>query len=88
MPKHQRRIAGLDADAWAASLEEAEAALDAFAQKWDDLYPAISQIWIRHWENVIPLFDYPMAIRKVIYRTHLGSSLKGYTGCQCHTPAV
>ena len=59
----------------AATLEEAEAALDAFAQKWDRHYPGISQIWIRHWENIAPLFNYPMAIRKVIYTTNAIESL-------------
>jgi putative transposase len=59
----------------AATLQEAEAALDAFAAKWDGLYPAISQIWIRHWENVIPIFDYPMDIRRVIYTTNAIESL-------------
>ena len=59
----------------AATLAEAEAALDAFADKWDKTYPAISQIWIRHWENVIPIFDYPMEIRQVIYTTNAIESL-------------
>ena len=59
----------------AATLEEAEAALEDFAQKWDPVYPAISQIWFRHWENIIPLFDYPMEIRKVIYTTNAIESL-------------
>jgi transposase-like protein len=59
----------------AATLEEAEAALDAFAAKWDALYPAISQIWIRHWENIIPIFNYPMDICKVIYTTNAIESL-------------
>ena len=59
----------------AATLEEAEAALDAFSAKWDCLYPAISQIWIRHWDNIIPIFDYPMDIRKVIYTTNAIESL-------------
>lgn len=59
----------------ATTLEEAEAALDAFAAKWDNLYPAISQIWIRHWDNIIPIFDYPMDIRKVIYTTNAIESL-------------
>ena len=54
----------------AATLAEAEAALDAFAEKWDDRYPAVSQVWIRHWENVVPIFDYPMEIRRVIYTTN------------------
>jgi transposase-like protein len=59
----------------AATLAEAEAALEAFAAKWDALYPAISQIWLRHWEHIIPLFDYPMDIRKVIYTTNAIESL-------------
>ena len=54
----------------AATLAESEAALDAFAAKWDLAYPAVSQVWIRHWENVIPIFDYPMEIRRVIYTTN------------------
>jgi putative transposase len=32
----------------AATLAEAEVALDAFAAQWDDTYPAISQICLRH----------------------------------------
>ena len=54
----------------AATLEEAEAALEDFAAKWDELYPAVSQIWLRHWENIIPIFDYPLEIRRVIYTTN------------------
>ena len=59
----------------AATLAEAETALEAFAAKWDEHYPAISQIWLRHWENIIPLFDYPMDIRKAIYTTNAIESL-------------
>jgi putative transposase len=56
-------------------LEEAETALDAFSAKWDALYPAISQIWIRHWDNIIPIFDYPMDIREVVYTINAIESL-------------
>jgi putative transposase len=59
----------------AATLEEAETALEDFATKWDDPYPAISQIWLRHWPNIIPIFDYPMEIRRVIYTTNAIESL-------------
>ncbi|BAU44196.1 Transposase, Mutator family [Leptolyngbya sp. O-77] len=38
----------------AATVEEAETALENFADKWDRLYPTISQIWLRHWNNIIP----------------------------------
>ena len=54
----------------AATLAEAETALEDFAAKWDEHYPAVSQIWLRHWENIIPIFDYPMEIRRVIYTTN------------------
>ena len=54
----------------AATLAESEAALDTFAQEWDETYPAVSQVWIRNWENVILIFDYPMEIRRVIYTTN------------------
>ena len=43
----------------AATLEEAEMALTVFAEKWDKQFPTISQIWLRHWENVTPFFGYP-----------------------------
>lgn len=59
----------------AATVEEAESALDAFGEKWDALYPAISALWVRHWENIIPFFDYPEDIRRVIYTTNAIESL-------------
>ena len=46
----------------AATLEDAEVALDDFSEAWDEKYPSISQIWVRNRENIIPIFDYPMAI--------------------------
>jgi len=58
-----------------ATLDEAEMALTAFADKWDGQFPTISQIWLRHWENVTPFFDYPPEIRKVIYTTNAIESM-------------
>ena len=57
------------------TLEEAEMALTAFADKWDAQFPTISQIWLRHWENVTPFFGYPPEIRKVIYTTNAIESM-------------
>ena len=54
----------------AATLAEAERALETFAERWDDHYPSISALWLRHWEHLITLFDYPEDIRRVIYTTH------------------
>jgi putative transposase len=58
-----------------ATLDEAEMALTAFAEKWDSQFPTISQIWLRHWENITPFFDYPPEIRKVIYTTNAIESM-------------
>jgi transposase-like protein len=59
----------------ASTVAAAEQALLEFAEKWDGQYPAISQIWQRHWVNVIPFFDYPPEIRKVIYTTNAIESM-------------
>lgn len=58
-----------------ATVEEAEIRLDEFAAKWDAQFPTISASWHRHWENVIPFFNYPQEIRKVIYTTNAIESL-------------
>jgi len=57
------------------SVEEAEQELNAFAEKWDDKFPTISQMWRRHWDNLITLFEYPDDIRKAIYTTNAIESL-------------
>jgi len=55
--------------------EEAEIELDKFGEKWDKKYPSVSSLWRRHWVNIIPLFDYPDEIRRVIYTTNAIESL-------------
>ncbi|WP_255346753.1 MULTISPECIES: transposase [Cyanophyceae] len=30
----------------------------------------MSQLWLNHWENIIPLFDYLPEIRRMIYATN------------------
>ncbi|MCA9466135.1 MAG: IS256 family transposase [Nitrospira sp.] len=59
----------------AATLAEAAAALDQFAQTWDQKYPTISTSWRRDWERLTVFFDYPPEIRKVIYTTNAIESL-------------
>jgi putative transposase len=59
----------------AATEQQAEIELDAFSDKWDSKYPTISKIWRQHWQHVIPFFDYPADIRKVIYTTNAIESL-------------
>jgi len=54
----------------AATSDEAERQLDAFDAKWGEAYPSIIQSWRRNWARIIPFFDYPPEIRKVIYTTN------------------
>jgi len=53
-----------------ATAEEAESRLCEFEEKWDREYPPISQSWRRNWSRLIPFFDFPPEIRKVIYTTN------------------
>lgn len=54
----------------AATVDEAEQRLTEFEEKWNDAYPSIGQSWRRNWPRIIPFFDYPPEIRKVIYTTN------------------
>ena len=54
----------------AATTDEAEQRLGEFEAKWDDEYLPIGQSWRRNWQRIIPFFDYPPEIRKVIYTTN------------------
>lgn len=58
-----------------ATEQQAQISLDAFGKKWDKKYPTISQMWSNNWDRVIPFFDYPEDIRKVIYTTNAIESL-------------
>src|SRR5471032_3256302 len=59
----------------AATADEAELRLGEFEEKWDKQYKPISQSWRRNWARVIPFFDYPLEIRKVIYTTNAIESI-------------
>lgn len=54
----------------AATVSQAEQALEAFAQKWDKKYPSISKNWRTHWPELITFLKYPEEIRKAIYTTN------------------
>lgn len=59
----------------AATAAEAQVELNAFAGKWDAVYPVVSQTWRRHWDRITPFFAYPAEIRRVIYTTNAVESL-------------
>jgi putative transposase len=50
--------------------DEAESRLAEFEEKWDEAYPPIAQIWRRNWYRIIPFFDYPPEIRRIVYTTN------------------
>ena len=54
----------------AATLVEAEQALEAFAQVWQEKYPTIVKMWRAKWTDIITLFDFPRPIRKAIATTN------------------
>jgi putative transposase len=53
-----------------ATVAEAEQKLMEFETQWNDAYPSIAQIWRRNWDRIIPFFDYPPEIRRIIYTTN------------------
>lgn len=59
----------------AATADEAESNLVKFSEKWDKKYPTISRLWYRHWERIVPFFEFPQEIRKAIYTTNAIESL-------------
>jgi putative transposase len=54
----------------AATVDEAEQTLTEFEEKWDEPYPPIAKSWRNNWARIIPFFDYPPEIRKIIYTTN------------------
>lgn len=54
----------------ATTVAEAEQRLQEFEGIWGKDYPAIVKSWRSNWERVIPFFDYPPEIRRIIYTTN------------------
>ena len=68
-------IAALKRIYQSVSAEEAKAECDALAAEWGSRYPAIIRLWRNHWDTIIPFFQFPPEIRKVIYTTNAIESL-------------
>ncbi|MBT0652507.1 IS256 family transposase [Geomobilimonas luticola] len=75
----------------ATTVEFAERNLEAFATKWDASHPSIAKSWRINWERIIPLFSFPIDIRKAIYTTNtiesLNMSLRKVTKNRGHFPS-
>ena len=57
------------------TVDDAEQRLTEFEGKWDSQHPPIAKIWRRNWARIVPFFDYPPEIRKVIYTTNAIESI-------------
>jgi putative transposase len=67
-------------------------ALTSFEQgPWGQRYPAIGQIWRRAWTEVIPFFNFPDEVRRIIYTTNaieaLNSKLRRAVRARGHFPS-
>jgi putative transposase len=58
----------------APTAEAAQEALDEFRAKWPK-HQVVADVWTRNWERVIPFFQFPEDIRKIIYTTNAVESL-------------
>ncbi|MCA1679013.1 MAG: IS256 family transposase, partial [Actinobacteria bacterium] len=54
----------------ATDADAAQAALEAFDEKWGQRFPVITQAWLNAWEHVIPFLAFPPQVRRVIYTTN------------------
>lgn len=59
----------------AVNVESAAEGLDNFESKWGDKYAYAIQSWRRNWDNLVPYFDFPPQIRRIIYTTNIIESL-------------
>lgn len=46
-------------------------ALDAFAATWEKKYPMVVRSWRENWTELVTFFQYPPALRKIMYTTNL-----------------
>jgi putative transposase len=58
----------------AATAELAELALAEFRAKYPK-HQVVADVWARNWQRVIPFFEFPEEIRKIIYTTNAVESL-------------
>jgi len=67
---HKEFMADLKPVYRAATLGEAETALDALEDKWGEQYPIVIKSWRGKWDLLSAYFRYPEPIRKIMYTTN------------------
>jgi putative transposase len=55
--------------------QSARAKLETLKGKWDKLYPIVIESWENNWDRLTCYFQYPAAIRRIIYTTN---TVEGY----------
>jgi transposase-like protein len=77
VPWQERRAVAADlrAISGAATLPDAEHALERFAERWEAKYPAISPSWLADWDRLTVFCDSPPASRRAISTTNAIESL-------------
>ena len=75
--KHRMPVAAALKEIYRAKdADTAKENLEAFAAgEWGVRYPAIAGVWRRQWQQVVPFFAFPQAVRKIIYTTNAIESL-------------
>jgi putative transposase len=74
--KERKRVAAdLKAIYRASTASQAELELTDFMARWGSKYQAIGKLWKENWERVIPFFEFPPEVRRVIYTTNAVESL-------------
>src|SRR5581483_4847263 len=65
VPRREREPIYTAVDAGAA-----QAAVEAFDDKWGTRVPVITQAWLNAWEHVTPFLAFPPELRRVVYTTN------------------
>jgi putative transposase len=74
--KERKQVAAdLKAIYRASTERQAEQELNEFIARWGHKYQAIGKLWKDNWDRVIPFFEFPADVRKVIYTTNAVESL-------------
>ena len=74
--KHKKEVAAdLKTIYGAATTQAGQDALDVFMKKWSSRYPMVVKSWLTNGPRIIPCFDFPDEIRRVIYTTNAIESL-------------
>src|SRR6266496_958417 len=69
VPRREREQVARDLKPIYTDVDAAQAALEAFDEKWGSRFPVITQAWLNAWEYVTPFLAFPPELRRVVYTT-------------------